>query len=545
MPAQRGALRGGARGWFETAFFSTADNSAQPYSLSVPRDYDKRPDYKWPVVIGLHGAGGTHGGEKGYEGSPEITEYLYLLPLGRGPRVGYGRLSAIDVLQALRDVQAHYRVDPDRVYLFGGSMGGYGTYEIASHWPDLFAACRPVCGGGAWWPLEQMCNLPTVIHHGLQDLSVDFVQLAVCGCEDERAGCPVQVYLHPGFGHRVTPMSSQISPWERFRAIRRDTQPRTVVIDSDLAMLRKAYWLSIPRPVDPQDDAYLRATFIAANHLALGVRNVEWARIDLPPKWVDPGEPLQITTDTGDLWTEIVTGPAKALYLHWAAGKLAATTQPTEKVEDPTIYTGGGANNLFWLGRPVRIVYGTAGSAEQTETLRKLAESICKYSEWDEEFAVGGYPVLADTEVTEPVLKTCDLIVLGGPETNRLMGRMAASTAGEGGGRQGGGRRQAGDVLVARPGVFQPVLSQSSGAGSADLVVRRDTGPRRLRQTRRSDRPACLWRARTGVDCGDPAWSAPGGVGAARRRLAADAARAAAAGTRGLVRAHRYGQGFW
>ncbi len=39
-----------------------------------------------------------------------------------------------------------YRVDPDRIYLMGHSMGGYGTNNLATHHPDLFAAVAPAEG---------------------------------------------------------------------------------------------------------------------------------------------------------------------------------------------------------------------------------------------------------------------------------------------------------------------------------------------------------------------------------------------------------------
>ena len=40
-------------------------------------------------------------------------------------------------------------VDPERVYLTGLSMGGYGTWSLAAAHPGRFAAIAPICGGGA------------------------------------------------------------------------------------------------------------------------------------------------------------------------------------------------------------------------------------------------------------------------------------------------------------------------------------------------------------------------------------------------------------
>ena len=39
-------------------------------------------------------------------------------------------------------------VDTNRVYLTGLSMGGYGTWSLATEHPERFAAIAPICGGG-------------------------------------------------------------------------------------------------------------------------------------------------------------------------------------------------------------------------------------------------------------------------------------------------------------------------------------------------------------------------------------------------------------
>ena len=40
-----------------------------------------------------------------------------------------------------------FRGDPDRTYLTGLSMGGYGTWQLALQTRDRFAALVPICGG--------------------------------------------------------------------------------------------------------------------------------------------------------------------------------------------------------------------------------------------------------------------------------------------------------------------------------------------------------------------------------------------------------------
>eukprot|EP01047_Picozoa_sp_COSAG01_P107224 COSAG01_NODE_36257_length_520_cov_0.807601_2_plen_88_part_01 len=52
-------------------------------------------------------------------------------------------------LSALIDaIEEKYNVDPKRIYLTGLSMGGFGTWDLASYSPERFAAIAPICGGG-------------------------------------------------------------------------------------------------------------------------------------------------------------------------------------------------------------------------------------------------------------------------------------------------------------------------------------------------------------------------------------------------------------
>jgi predicted peptidase len=51
------------------------------------------------------------------------------------------------VFRALEETMKEFRGDPERVYLTGLSMGGYGAWAFAYKFPERFAAVVPVCGG--------------------------------------------------------------------------------------------------------------------------------------------------------------------------------------------------------------------------------------------------------------------------------------------------------------------------------------------------------------------------------------------------------------
>ena len=61
--------------------------------------------------------------------------------------------------------------DPNRVYLCGLSMGGFGTWYTAMAYPSLFAALVPCCGGGMAW-YASVLKMPIWAFHGLADDTV-------------------------------------------------------------------------------------------------------------------------------------------------------------------------------------------------------------------------------------------------------------------------------------------------------------------------------------------------------------------------------------
>jgi predicted peptidase len=71
--------------------------------------------------------------------------------------------------RVLDDVCRKVRVDRDRIYLTGLSMGGYGTWFTAIAYPDRFAAIVPICGGGDPGAACRLRDLPVWVFHGAKD----------------------------------------------------------------------------------------------------------------------------------------------------------------------------------------------------------------------------------------------------------------------------------------------------------------------------------------------------------------------------------------
>lgn len=73
------------------------------------------------------------------------------------------------VLLFIEEVASRYRVDRERVYLIGYSMGGYGAWHTAAAHPNLFAAVVPICGGGEPGEAKSLAGIPIWAFHGAID----------------------------------------------------------------------------------------------------------------------------------------------------------------------------------------------------------------------------------------------------------------------------------------------------------------------------------------------------------------------------------------
>jgi hypothetical protein len=82
---------------------------------------------------------------------------IVISPRGRGTSTWYLGRGMVDVLEVWDDAMAGFAIDPDRVYVSGHSMGGWGSYLLSILMPDRFAAALPVAGPvtqGAWTGID-------------------------------------------------------------------------------------------------------------------------------------------------------------------------------------------------------------------------------------------------------------------------------------------------------------------------------------------------------------------------------------------------------
>lgn len=94
-----------------------------------------------------------------------------------------------------------YRVDAQKIYVTGLSMGGYGTWELAKKYPDRFAAAAPICGGGSIKGIERLKDVPVWAFHGEKDdvVPLDEGEKMVQALQD--VGGNVKLTVYPDAAH--------------------------------------------------------------------------------------------------------------------------------------------------------------------------------------------------------------------------------------------------------------------------------------------------------------------------------------------------------
>lgn len=182
-------------------------NKKTVYFTFFPEGYDTDPNKRWPVLISLHGSG-----ERFIKPEELRDHYFFTKMLAitkkEAPMVVVIPQCPVDewwlpvrVNDLLDEVLAKYRIDPDRVYLNGYSMGGYGTWATAIEYPERFAAIEPICGGGDPADAARLINIPTWAFHGEKDNTVPASESKVMVDAQKAVGCDVKLTLYPELDH--------------------------------------------------------------------------------------------------------------------------------------------------------------------------------------------------------------------------------------------------------------------------------------------------------------------------------------------------------
>jgi dienelactone hydrolase len=435
-----------AGGFMRIAYRDDVDGTPQFARAFLPAGYD--PAKKWPLVIQLHGynpanpeyvrwwsVDSRHTNiDTEFAGGEQV---IFVEPHGRGNTQYYG-LGDNDVMRVLAEARRLFNVDDDRVYLTGESMGGWGTWNVATRHPDVFAAIAPVFGGAdyhsqmseerlaalspvdrffqerwsSWALAEGLNNMPIYIHHGDADGAVD-VEWSRWGVKLlQRWGYDVRYREYPGRVHETLQTSSSNPnasiPW--FLEHRRDPDPRHVRIRSPELRHARSYWVDVRQSASALAFVDVDAEIVDRNVIRLDTRNVLEVVLTPGAALVDVTRPVTV------VWN----GTAQELRLQDRALRLTDPAyRPGKLVKSPTL--PGGLTDF--TATPFAVVIGTTSKdPDMARLLRAKAQGFVSiWRDWQK------YEprVFEDTKLTDADIAAYSLILLGGPDENRVTAALA------------------------------------------------------------------------------------------------------------------------
>ncbi len=377
-------------------FVSEIDGSVQYYALNPARP--PRPGGPRPALfLSLHGAGVEAIGQA--EAYASKTWGHIVAPTNRRPYgfdwEDWGRLDALEVLDLANRELAP---DPQRIYLTGHSMGGHGSWYLASTYPDLFGAVGPSAGWisffsyarPARWPTNNaeadllrraanssdtllmatnLAQLGVYILHGDADDNVPVTEARTMRDKLKPFHHDLAGHEQPGAGHwweTSDEPGAECVDWPpMFDFFARHARPplegvRQVDFTTvNPGISAQSHWASIEAQLSPLAPASVNLQWDPWQRRFSGTtKNV--ARLALRLDQAQPGDPLRVTVD-GQTFEKIPWPVKNRIWLARQDDKWNLSAEPSLAEKGPHRY---GPFKAAFRDR-MMFVYGTKGTPEE------------------------------------------------------------------------------------------------------------------------------------------------------------------------------------
>jgi poly(3-hydroxybutyrate) depolymerase len=435
---------------------SSLDGKYHPYVLYVPPLWRENDTRSFGLVVMLHGLNahpmkamqsifgrpleeGEIGAVRARHPLPvDPAPFFVLAPEGFGPS-GYRQFGERDVIDVLDIVTRRYRINPDRIYITGSSMGGIGATALPLHYPSRFAAMAPLGGYHSMFVYRQIRetplapwerfllqtrsnadwaangrHLPLYVVHGLKDTPMHSRVLVSAYAE---RGYPVKMET-PDLGHNVWDQTYQGGAiFTHFRKYKRNAHPKQVTFTTSRLRYRDAYWVTIDDVDDFAEWATVDADWKRTGEIAIKTRNIK--AMTLQNDEVLRAHPVSTIVVDGaavPVSPEATKWPLVRSVGGWRLDTAGYVSDGIRK--RPGL--AGPIDDAYF--EPLLFVYSDDDAAEERLT-RRLAHTLRKPSrgvtvEW---------PVKRASEVTAADIETRSLVIIGTPSHNSLLRRIGAS----------------------------------------------------------------------------------------------------------------------
>ncbi|MGI8467348.1 MAG: prolyl oligopeptidase family serine peptidase [Pyrinomonadaceae bacterium] len=463
-----------ADGYFVTTYRSAVDSSVQPFSVLLPASFN--PEKTYPLILLLHRAHVTDWAQNII--SYDAKDWAIQVAVHDRGNNRYRDIGEVDIDEVLREVKRRYRIDDEKIYLAGHSMGGYGTWWQATRRPDMWASISPQAGYTdytlylrgesaktqnpfqkrlleSWSPLnfaENLLHVPAFVVHGAKDDNVSVEHSRKMTARLRELGYKFDYYENPEGGHWWGPRGKNYgvevadSPkiWQFLRQTKqRADAPRKVIYKTDTLHYNKAYWVTIDELEKANQMSLLQAEIAAPNQISVRAENIKQFTLDLNEKLVETNQPVTIKINNQTAFQGALPS-SKRLTLRLETGGFLQILKKNENRETtlaaeldssgraarfferenpplqktPEIY--GRISDAF--NKPFLFVVGTKGNDAKSIALNKAAERAAASlaREWMMR-ADGIAEIKRDVDVTAADINSRNLILFGSANTNAII----------------------------------------------------------------------------------------------------------------------------
>lgn len=452
-------------------YISRIDNTVQPYGLVVPATYAFNHSVPTRCDLWFHGRGETLSEvnfiwdrmKNAGRFTPDHTIVLH--PYGRYSNA-FKFAGEVDVLEALDNVQKRYRIDEDRISVRGFSMGGAGCWQFATHYSDRWFAANPGAGFSETpeflkffqketlkptpWEVKlwnmydcdkyavNLAHCPTIAYSGeidIQKQAADLMETAMM-----QRNIRLKHIIGAGMGHKIDD-ASKVSIDDGMTSLAkhgRNTTPTRLSFETHTLKYNRMHWLTVDALNEHWKPARVKALIVPQSNSRLTVENITALSVNFPPGGFPGGlisrDTLNVQiANSGDseVTTLQVPGPTSDGAWSFRLQQLKADDGTTNWIvadsqqHDQLIKRHNLQGPVDDAFMDSFVFVRPTGTAAHEATGKWAASELDRAIEhWRRHFR-GDARVVNDTDVTDEMIQSTNLVLWGDPSSNRVMAKVA------------------------------------------------------------------------------------------------------------------------
>jgi dienelactone hydrolase len=347
-----------------------------------------------------------------------------------------------DLFEAMASVKRHYRIDEDRIFVRGFSMGGASSWHIGAHFAGLWAGVAPGAGfaesseyqnlaakpARPWYEVKlfslydatqyalNFFNTPVIAYSGEKDKQIQAAQIMARFLRQE--GMELAHVIGPDTEHKYHP-ASKIEIAERLDALARhgrDPYPAHLKFTTHTLRYNKMRWLEL-LGLEQHWEAARAEARITPGGIEIQTKNVSALAVNFGSGgWPGPLDQTVSVRWNGKLAGELRPRTDRSLQGSFA---LHESGLPEGLHKRPQLQ--GPIDDAFYSKFIMVLPTGEAMSPALARWVK--SESEAAIAGWRRIFRGKPY-VKKDTEITEEDIRTANLVLWGDPRSNRLLARI-------------------------------------------------------------------------------------------------------------------------